>query len=214
MSPTTLMPKARSAVVSRRARPTAARNGSCSHGATCTACSTVRGAEPDCFFFTKAYMGLKAGDDPTGRFPGTDDPEFADWCRAFLAEQVAVTTPRDIATLGTDARRFLATMATDLPEWSAARNPEPAAVEATIAGHRLSAVSLLHPSGCHASLGRRSFGVHTGLMAEAALLETVGKQQGRLDTSWTPTRPVRCSSSPPKRCMTPTTPRGERERDH
>lgn len=27
-------------------------------------------------FFTNAYVGLKAGDDPTGRFPGARDGEF------------------------------------------------------------------------------------------------------------------------------------------
>jgi len=37
--------------------------------------------ESSCFF-TNAYVGLKAGDDPTGHFPGADDPSSPDGAEA------------------------------------------------------------------------------------------------------------------------------------
>ncbi len=66
---------------------------------------------------TNAYVGLKAGDDPTGRFPGADDPEFRAWRRNFLEEQITVMQPRAVATIGSDARRLVAGMAPELADW-------------------------------------------------------------------------------------------------
>ena len=121
-------------------------------------------------FFTNAYVGLKTGDDPTGRFPGASDPEFRAWCRHFLDEQTEVMRPTVIATLGTGARRFLATMAPELSGWATVRNPPAGVVRTQLGGHGTVAVALLHPSGYHGSLGRRRYGGFTGLEAEAALL--------------------------------------------
>jgi hypothetical protein len=123
----------------------------------------------DCFF-TNAYVGLKAGDNPTGRFPGASNPEFREWCRGFLKEQIALMRPRVVATLGTDARQFLATMAPELAAWAPRPNPLPSVVRAQLGGHETKAVALLHPSGYHGSLGRRHYGEFAGLEAEAALL--------------------------------------------
>lgn len=121
-------------------------------------------------FFTNVYVGLKAGDDPTGRFPGADDPEFRAWCQDFLEEQIRVMRPKVVATLGSDARRFVASMAPELAGWATARNPPPGVERPTLGGWQTAAVSLLHPSGHHASLSRRRYGGLTGLDAEAALL--------------------------------------------
>jgi hypothetical protein len=131
-------------------------------------------AGADCFF-TNAYVGLKAGDDPTGRFPGAADGEFRLWCRGFLEEQIAVMKPRAVASLGSGSRRFLSTVAPELAAWASARNPPPALVRARLGGHDFAGVALLHPSGYHGSLGRRRYRHWTGLEAEAALLrEAVG----------------------------------------
>jgi hypothetical protein len=121
-------------------------------------------------FFTNAYVGLKAGDDPTGRFPGADDPEFRLWCRGFLGEQISVMKPRAVATLGTGSRRFLSTMVPELTAWASTRNPTPGVVRAHLGDHDFAAVALLHPSGYHGSLGRRRYRDCTGLEAEAALI--------------------------------------------
>ena len=125
--------------------------------------------ESSCFF-TNAYVGLKAGGDPTGHFPGADDPEFTRWCRGFLAEQIEVMQPAVVAALGSDARRFVGTMAPELIAWRAVKNPQPEVVTARLAGHPVVAVPLLHPSGYRASLARRRYRDFTGLEAEAALL--------------------------------------------
>ncbi len=121
-------------------------------------------------FFTNAFVGLKAGDDPTGRFPGADDPRFRSWCRHFLEDQIEVMRPRVIATLGNDARRFVATLAPDLSGWAAIRSPPPRVVTTRLGGEQAALVALLHPSGYHVSLGRRRYRDLTGLRAEAALL--------------------------------------------
>lgn len=133
------------------------------------------GLDPSECFFTNAYVGLKAGDDPTGPFPGANDPEFRGWCQGFLGEQIEVIQPKAIATFGSDARRFMAAMAPELAGLASAKNPPPTVVEAMIGGHRAPVVPLLHPSGYHGSLGRRSYRGKAGLDAEAALLrEAVG----------------------------------------
>ena len=121
-------------------------------------------------FFTNAYVGLKGGDDPTGRFPGAGDPEFRAWCRAFLDDQIELMQPRVVATLGTDARRFVAALAPELSGWAPSRNPPPGVVRSQIGGRATALVALLHPSGYHGSLGRRRYRDLTGLDAEAALL--------------------------------------------
>ncbi len=125
---------------------------------------------PENCFFTNVYVGLKAGDEPTGRFPGAADPAFKRWCRSFLEEQITVMRPRVVATLGSDSRRFLAAMSSALADWAAVRNPGPGAVRTQLGDRDTPAVALLHPSGYHGSLGRRRYGAFTGLDAEAALL--------------------------------------------
>jgi len=125
---------------------------------------------PENCFFTNAYVGLKAGNKPRGTFPGAADPAFSAWCRNFLGEQIAVMRPAVVATLGTDARRFLATMAPELAAWAPRPNPPPGVVRALLGGVTTTAVALLHPSGYYGSLGRRRYGKFCGLDAEAALL--------------------------------------------
>lgn len=126
--------------------------------------------DPGQCFFTNAYVGLKAGDDPTGPFPGAGDREFRGWCVAFLNEQIEVMRPKAVVTLGSDARRFMATMSPDLADLASGSNPPPAVIDATFGGDRTSVVPLLHPSGYHGSLGRRSYRGNLGLAAEAALV--------------------------------------------
>jgi hypothetical protein len=134
---------------------------------------------PEDCFFTNAYVGLKAGDEPTGTFPGASDPTFSAWCRSFLNEQMAVMRPRVVASLGTDARQFVATMAPELAAWAPRPNPPPGVVRTHLGGVSATAVALLHPSGYHGSLGRRRYGDFRGLDAEAVLLgDALGMDPG------------------------------------
>lgn len=121
-------------------------------------------------FFTNAFVGLKAGAQATGRYPGAHDPEFRAWCQRFLEEQISVTRPSVIATLGTDARRFVAAMSPDLVGWRAGRNSEPTVVATKLADVHVATVPLRHPSGYHASLARARYRDFTGIEAEAGLL--------------------------------------------
>lgn len=57
-------------------------------------------------FFTNIYVGLIAGADPTGKFPGAADRDFVRWCESFLARQVARMEPRGVVMLGAEVRRF------------------------------------------------------------------------------------------------------------
>jgi len=94
------------------------------------------------YFFTNAYVGLKAGDEPTGTFPGAADPTFSAWCRGVLEEQVATMRPRVATTLGTDARQFLAPMAPELAAWAPRPNPPPDVVRTNLRGVNTTAVAL------------------------------------------------------------------------
>jgi uracil-DNA glycosylase len=65
-------------------------------------------------FFTNAYWGLKAGSDPTGHFPGADDPDFVRRCRAFLLEQIHTQQPTLILTLGKEVPPVVTPLAPEL----------------------------------------------------------------------------------------------------
>ena len=63
--------------------------------------------DPRRCFFTNAYVGLIAGSQPVGTFPGASDAEFSAWCAGFLGYQLDVMRPSVIVALGTPARRFV-----------------------------------------------------------------------------------------------------------
>ncbi len=72
---------------------------------------------PEQCFFTNAYMGLRAGRNTTGRFPGAHDRRFVERCQSFLFEQIEVQQPRLILTLGNYVPSILATLSSDLDVW-------------------------------------------------------------------------------------------------
>lgn len=125
-------------------------------------------------FFTNAYVGLKAGSTPTGRFLGAKDPGFRRWCERFLLKQVEVMRPMKIATLGVDAARFMGGLVGALCDWDAPRLPPPEPRRIRIGEHQTTAVALAHPSGYHASLHKRRYEGLVGIDAEAALLRAAG----------------------------------------
>ena len=84
---------------------------------------TARIDRGECFF-TNAYVGLKAGDVPTGSFPGANDAQFRRWCEDFLIDQIRVMQPRTIATLGVDAARFAGSIIGGLDDWDTGRLPD------------------------------------------------------------------------------------------
>ena len=60
----------------------------------------LAGIERESIYCTNAYGGLKAGDDPTGKYAGSRDASFRSWCEAFLDEQIRVMRPRLVVALG------------------------------------------------------------------------------------------------------------------
>jgi hypothetical protein len=121
-------------------------------------------------FFTNAYVGLVAGNKPTGRFPGALDAQFSAWCERFLRMQISTMQPTVIATIGADARRFFGRLTADLAEWQ--RGPSQVVSRAEIDGLAFAGVALAHPSMYPASAQARSFGGEHGVAADAAQLRT------------------------------------------
>ena len=134
---------------------------------------------PNCFF-TNVYMGLRAGKQTMGPFPGGRDPAFVAHCRRFLLRQLAAQRPRLILTLGIYAPFVLAPLSPELAPWAAKRGfkhldemgpvqrgvtfPESPDLRATVA-------ALTHPCLRHATIRHRRYKGRTGVNAEALMLE-------------------------------------------
>jgi len=140
-------------------------------------------------FFTNAYMGLRAGSQNTGRFPGARDAAYVERCRSFLLEQLRAQEPRVILSLGSHVPAFLAPLSPDLGPWKGAKVlarldergvPVISGAEFRgLPGLSVSVVALVHPSLRPASVGRRRYGGLTGDAAEIAMLqEALGVRGG------------------------------------
>jgi hypothetical protein len=110
-------------------------------------------------FFTNIYVGLIAGDKPTGSFPGARSPSFTDWCRAFLQSQVELMRPRAMVFLGKPARDFV----------GLGRGLGSVAFGEVV----IPAVGLAHPSMYPVSARTSRYGDEVGVAAEMALLREV-----------------------------------------
>jgi len=130
-------------------------------------------------FFTNAFMGLRAGDATTGRFPGASDSEFVAHCRRFLVRQLEVQRPSLVLTLGIHAPGVLAPLSPELVSWGAgtglkhldAAGPVRKAVTFSgVPGLCTVAVALTHPSLRHASVRHRRYRTETGARAELLML--------------------------------------------
>ena len=138
------------------------------------------GLRPERCFFTNAYMGLRAGSDNTGKFPGARDPGFVQRCRLFLAEQIRAQRPRLVLTLGSHVPAVLAPLSEDLAPWrdtrALARLDErgvPFIPSARFSGGiGASVAALVHPSIRPASVLRRRY---RGLLGDAAEIAMLGE---------------------------------------
>jgi hypothetical protein len=110
-------------------------------------------------FFTNVYVGLIAGDKPTGSFPGARSPSFTAWCRGFLQRQVELMRPRAMVFLGKPARAFVGL--------------GPGLASVTFGEMVVPAVGLAHPSMHPSSAHNSRYGEATGVAAEVALLQAV-----------------------------------------
>ena len=146
------------------------------------------GVGPERCFFTNAYMGLRAGSQNTGRFPGARDPGFVERCRAFLEEQIRAQNPRLILTLGSHVPAVLAPLSEDLAPWLRASSLKaldeagcpliPAARFLSVPGRKVTVAALVHPSIRWASVLRRRYAGLAGDAAETSILEDALRSSG------------------------------------
>ena len=146
------------------------------------------GIGPERCFFTNAYMGLRAGSQNTGRFPGARDPGFVGRCRAFLAEQIQAQEPRLILTLGSHVPAVLAPLSEDLAPWLKASSLKaldeagcPLIRDArfpSVPHLGVTVAALVHPSIRWASVLRRRYAGLTGDAAELTLLREAVRSSG------------------------------------
>ena len=146
------------------------------------------GVGPERCFFTNVYMGLRAGSENTGRFPGSRDPGFVERCRAFLGEQIRTQGPRLILTLGSHVPVVLAPLSEDLTPWLEAKSLKaldeagcpliPGARFPSVPGLDVTVASLVHPSIRWASVLRRRYGELSGDAAEVSILKDALKASG------------------------------------
>lgn len=138
--------------------------------------------DPSQCFFTNAYMGLRAGIETTGAFPGASDDTFVDHCVAFLGEQIATQRPSLILTLGVNVPPLIARLSPALADWSVARGlkhldqvgPVRTGVRFAVLDREVvSVVALTHPSMRHASVRHRSYRGRNGHEAELLMLREV-----------------------------------------
>ena len=144
---------------------------------------------PEQCFFTNAYMGLRAGSQNTGRFPGAKDPGFVDRCRAFLAEGLRAQSPRLVLTLGSHVPAVLAPLSEDLAPWLKVASLKaldeagrPLVPDARFPqGLRATVAALVHPSIRWASVLGRRYDSLNGDAAEVAMLEEALRASGLRD---------------------------------
>lgn len=140
-------------------------------------------------FFTNAYMGLRAGTQTTGPFPGARDAGFVARNRQFLLRQLAVQRPALVLTLGTWVPAFLAPLSPQLASWQSARSlaaidaAGPLASSVTFPGTAPKApactvAALTHPSLRGPNVGRRQYAGAVGHAAELTLLAAAMQMAG------------------------------------
>ncbi|MBL7981938.1 MAG: hypothetical protein JNL52_09035 [Flavobacteriales bacterium] len=115
-------------------------------------------------FFTNFFMGLRAGKETTGPFPGRKDPAFVQRCSEFFLYQLRIQRPRAVVVLGSEVPSLIAPLAPQLKPWRNARLGDIDRAGATrVEGVQFAdglpqctVVSLIHPSLRHANLRHRT----------------------------------------------------------
>jgi hypothetical protein len=150
----------------------------------------------DCFY-TNFFVGLKAGAQSTGPFPGRHDTRFVNWCRALLLEEIHLQQPTLLLTLGQAVLPFLAPLE-PLRAWSGVRslrqldeqhNALLPGVQFAECPRPTTVVALTHPGYWPRNVISRRYmsrrnGLLSGRAAEEALL-----QDGVQDSGYSATLP-------------------------
>jgi len=165
----------------------------------------TRAAIPlDQCFFTNYYMGLRAGAETTGRFPGADDESFVHHCQAFLIDQLRTQRPRLLITLGVHVPLGISFLSPGLSDWGAGNGirhldtvgPVRSGIRFTgIKDFVTTVVALIHPSQRHASLHLREYAGAVGDEAELAMLRNARTESIASMASQPPDARARTASS-------------------
>lgn len=144
-------------------------------------------------FFTNAYMGLKAGAQATGPFPGARDAAFVRRCQRFLLEQIRLQQPRLLLTLGKEVLPVLVPLAPELHvAWTGLRTLPEAdqrgvalvnAVHFPGVPHATTVVALTHPANRAPIVRWRRYHDLEGDAAEQELLREALQQVGSLPSA-------------------------------
>ena len=131
----------------------------------------------DCFY-TNFFVGLKAGAQSTGPFPGRSDAEFVDRCRRLLLDEIRLQQPTLLLTLGQEILLFMAQLE-PLHAWSGDRSLRALDMHRTAllpsvqfkdCPHPTTVVALTHPSYWPRNVINRRYGLLERDSAERALL--------------------------------------------
>ena len=130
-------------------------------------------------FFTNLYMGLIAGGDSTGDFPGATDPIFVTHCRQFLVRQLQAQRPSLLVTLGIQVPPVVGQLSPQLARWAAGKGLRyldavgPVRTDVTfpeIENYMTTAVALTHPCLRDAGVRHRRYLGAEGHQAEVRML--------------------------------------------
>ena len=139
-------------------------------------------------FFTNVYMGLRRGEETTGRFPGAKYPEFVTRCREFFLLQVSTQRPALILAMGKYVPLFLGPLSSQLSPWTAKSSFK----QRDAAGHSIIdnvtfvgasispcvIVSIVHPCFRLQNVWRRRWKDDTGEGAERAMVKEAMRMAG------------------------------------
>jgi uracil-DNA glycosylase len=139
------------------------------------------GLDKENCFFTNTYMGLLTASSAEGEASGARDINFRTQCIRYLGEQIRVTQPRLILTLGNYVPPVLAELSPDLKTWLKASNVTyldklEAGLVYPLAFERVTSpvavVVLTHPASRNLNVKRRFYKGLLGEEAEQALVKT------------------------------------------
>jgi hypothetical protein len=141
---------------------------------------------PEDCFFTNVFMGLRAGSETTGVFPGASNEAFVQHCKHFLLRQLETQRPSLVITLGITAPWILSSLSPQLFAWAERPglrylNTNPVQGRVSFRGlpdFFTTVVAIIHPSLRSASLRHRTFQGLAGDAAEIGMLTEAKKRAG------------------------------------
>ena len=137
------------------------------------------GIAPELCFFTNLYMGLIAGSNPIGKFPGASDPPFVEHCTRFLVRQLQAQRPSLLITLGIEVPPIVGLLSPQLAPWTEGKSLRHLDIVGSVqAGvsfrgiedYRTTVVALIHPSQRDANVRHRHYLGTKGHQAELRMM--------------------------------------------